>query len=151
MQMEIVNTSSRNPVVILNLTSPTPDAKSVVALLKSQRRTINMPAIPKKKTSQTVWVAKWEHKHGDDIAIHATEESARKQLVAWTRTALEDFDDWEGRYAALSDDALIEAWPDITGETEFLYVEDHILHSADVWDEVAKETIKSVDVFETPN
>jgi len=109
-----------------------------------------MPVIPKKKASQTVWVAKWEHKHGDDIAIHATEESARKQLVAWARTALEDYDDWEGRYASLSDDALIEKWSDITGETEFLYVEDHILHSADVWDEVSEKTIKDVDVFEIP-
>ena len=114
-----------------------------------------MPAIPKKKTSQTVWVAKWEHKHGDDMAIHATEEGARKQLVAWTRAAIEDFDDWEGRYAALSDDALIEAWPDITGETEFLYVEDHILYGPEVWEEASEKVwkrdhMKNVDVFETP-
>ena len=102
-----------------------------------------MPAIPKKKTSETVWVAKWEHKHGDDIAIHATEE--------WARTVLEDFDDWEGRYAALSDVALIEKWSDITGETEFLYVEDHILYGPEVWEEVSEKTIKSVDVFETLN
>jgi len=114
-----------------------------------------MPAISKKKTSETVWVAKWEHKHGDDIAIHATEEGARKQLVAWTRAAIEDFDDWEGRYAALSDDALIEAWPDITGETEFLYVEDHILYGPEVWEEASEKVwkrdhMKNVDVFETP-
>jgi len=115
-----------------------------------------MPVIPKKKTSQTVWVAKWEHKHGDDIAIHTTEEGAQKQLVAWARAALEDFDDWEGRYAALSDVALIEKWSDITGETEFLYVEDHILYGPEVWEEASEKVwkrdhMKNVDVFETPN
>ena len=109
-----------------------------------------MPAIPNKKTFETVWVAKWEHKHGDDIAIHATEESARKQLVAWARAALEDFDDWEGRYATLSEDALIEKWSDITGETEFLYVEDHVLNSADVWDEMQEKSTKEIDVFDVP-
>jgi len=109
-----------------------------------------MPVIPKKKTSQTVWVAKWEHKHGDDIAIHATEEGAQKQLVVWAHAALEDFDDWEGRYAALGDDDLIEKLSDNTGETEFLYVEDHILYGADVWEEVSEKTIKDVDVFEFP-
>ena len=97
-----------------------------------------MPAIPKTKASQTVWVAKWEHKHGEDLAIHTTEEGARKQLVAWARETLDDWcsdpkDDWDKEHAALDDAALIEAWREITGETESLYVEDHLLYSADAW------------------
>ena len=112
-----------------------------------------MPAIPKKKTSETVWVAKWEHKHGDDIAIHATEEGAGKQCATWAREVLGEWATPEelSFYNDLTDDDLIAAWPEITGETEFLYVEDHILYSADVWEEVSEKTIKSVDVFETPN
>jgi len=48
----------------------------------------------------------------------------------------------------LSDDALIEKWPDITGETEFLYVEAHILYGPEVWDKVWEKTIKDVDPFD---
>ena len=98
-----------------------------------------MLATPKTQpTQQTVWVAKWEHKHGGDISLHATEEGARKQLAAWARETLDDWcsdpkDDWDKEHAALDDAALIEAWPEITGETESLYVEDHLLYSADAW------------------
>ena len=118
-----------------------------------------MPAIPKKKTSETVWAAKWEHKHGEDISLHTTEEGARKQLVAWARETLDGWHidgkqysslDWDQEHPTFDDDALIEAWPELTGETEFLYVEDHILYGAEVWDEMQEKTIKSVDVFETP-
>jgi len=107
-----------------------------------------MPAIPKKKTSQTVWVAKWEHKHGDDIAIHATEEGARKQLVTWARGVLEDWQD--DSYKNVSDKDLLDNWPEITGETEFLFVEDHILYGPEVWDEMQGKSIKEIDVFEAP-
>ena len=103
-----------------------------------------MPAIPKTKKSQTVWAAKWEHKHGEDISLHTTEEGARKQLVAWARGSL---DGWN---ADANDQDLVDNWCEITGETEALYVEDHILHSADVWEEVSEKTIKDVDVFEFP-
>ena len=118
-----------------------------------------MPAVPKTKTSETVWLAKWEHKHGEDISLHTTEEGARKQLVAWARETLEEWHidgkqysslDWDQEHPTFDDDALIEAWPELTGETEFLYVEDHILYGAEVWDEMQEKTIKSVDVFETP-
>jgi len=119
-----------------------------------------MPAIPKTKKSQTVWAAKWEHKHGEDISLHTTEEGARKQLVAWARETLEEWHIDGKQYSSLDvcgeehptfdDDALIEAWPELTGETEFLYVEDHILHSAEVWEEVSEKTLKEIDVFEFP-
>jgi len=104
-----------------------------------------MPAIPKKKTSQTVWAAKWEHKHGEDISLHTTEEGARKQLVAWARETLDGWHIDGKQYSSLDvcgeehptfdDDALIKAWPELTGETEFLCVEDHVLHGPDIWDE----------------
>ena len=111
-----------------------------------------MPAIPNKKTSETVWLAKWDHKHGEDISIHTTEEGAGKQCATWAREALEDWatpEEFEF-YNNLTDDDLIAHWPELTGETEFLFVEDHALYGAEVWDEVSEKTIKSVDVFETP-
>jgi hypothetical protein len=109
-----------------------------------------MPAIPKKETSETVWLAKWDHKHGEDISIHTTEEGAGKQCATWAREALEDWAIPEELefYKYLPDDDLIAHWPELTGETEFLFVEDHILYGAEVWDEVSEKTIKSVDVFE---
>ena len=88
------------------------------------------------KTSQTVWAAKWEHKHGEDISLHTTEEGARKQLVAWARGNLEVWDPYVDNletYASKSDEDLIDDWGDITGYTESLYVEDHLLYSADAW------------------
>jgi hypothetical protein len=111
-----------------------------------------MPAIPKTKASQTVWVAKWEHKHGEDISIHTTEEGARKQLVAWARGTLDEWHIDGKQYSSLDvcgeehptfdDDALIKAWSELTGETEVLYVEDHILYGPKGWDEVRENTIK---------
>mgnify|MGYP003127357474 CR=1 FL=1 len=103
-----------------------------------------MLASPKTKTSQTVWAAKWEHKHGEDISIHTTQEGAQKQLVAWARETLEDWssdpqDEWDKEHAKLDDENLIKAWTDITGGSEFLYVEDHVLHSANVWEEVSED------------
>ena len=111
-----------------------------------------MPAIPKKKPSQTVWLAKWDHKHGEDISIHTTEEGAGKQCTTWARQALEDWATPEELefYSDLTDDDLIAAWPEITGETEFLFVEDHILYGPEVWDEMQGKSIKEIDVFETP-
>ena len=96
-----------------------------------------MLAIPKTKKSQTVWAAKWEHKHGEDISLHTTEEGARKQLVAWARGTLED---WQAdSYKNVNDKDLVANWCEITGETEVLYVEDHVLYGPEVWDEVQKE------------
>ena len=100
-----------------------------------------MPAIPKKKTSQIVWAAKWEHKHGEDISLHTTEEGAGKQCALWAREALEEWATPEelSSYNDLTDDDLLARWPELTGETEFLFVEDHVLHGPDVWDEVWDE------------
>jgi len=111
-----------------------------------------MPAIPKTKTSQTVWVAKWDHKHGEDLTLHTTEEGAGKQCAAWAREELESWATPEELdfYKNLSDDDLISQWGELTGEHEYFSVEDHMLHSADVWEEVSEKTIKDVDVFEFP-
>ena len=105
-----------------------------------------MPAIPKKTTPRTVWVAKWEHKHGEDLAIHTTEEGARKQLVAWAREALDDWQDESCKN--VSDHDLVANWREITGETEALYVEDHVLYGAEEWNEAskAKENIEKWQV-----
>jgi len=96
-----------------------------------------MSAIPKMRpiVQQTVWVAKWEHKHGEDLAIHTTEEGARKQLVAWARGCVEEWTTPEelSFYNNLPDAHLIARWFEITGEAESLYVEDHLLYSADAW------------------
>mgnify|MGYP005829867455 CR=1 FL=1 len=107
-----------------------------------------MPAIPKSKTYETVWLAKWDHKHGEDISIHTTEDGARKQLVTWARGVLEDWQD--DSYKNVSDKDLLDNWPEITGETEFLFVEDHILYGPEVWDEMQGKSIKEIDVFEAP-
>ena len=100
-----------------------------------------MPAIPKTKTSQTVWAAKWEHKHGEDISLHTTEEGAGKQCALWARQALEEWATPEelSFYNDVADDDLLARWPELTGETEFLFVEDHVLHGPEVWDEVWDE------------
>ena len=114
-----------------------------------------MPAIPKKKTSQTVWIAKWEHKHGEDISIHTTEEGAGKQCATWAREALEEWATPDEHleltfYNDLTDDDLIARWPELTGETEFLYVEDHLLHGPEIWDEVWDEAKDEPKTLEEP-
>jgi len=99
-----------------------------------------MPVIPKSKTSETVYVAQWDHKHGQDISIHTTEDGARKQLAAWARGALEDWED--DSYKDVNDEDLLNNWSEITGETEFFSVEDHLLYNASVWGKVSGKSIK---------
>ncbi len=99
-----------------------------------------MPATLKIRpiVQQTVWIAKWVHNHGEDMTIHTTEAGARKQLAAWARETLDDWssdphDEWDKEHAKLDDEGLVKAWPQITGEAESLYIEDHLLYSADAW------------------
>ena len=74
-----------------------------------------------------VFLALWDHKHGQDMSAHTTEEGAFNQCVQWARGTVEE---WEGfadgatiYYAELSDKELFNSWGDITGHTEFLTVE----------------------------
>jgi len=103
-----------------------------------------MPAVPKTKTSQTVWIATWDHKHGVDLSVHNTEEGAAKQCAAWARGALEEWATPEELeyYNNLTDDDLISHWGEISGETEFFEVRRNLLHGPEVWDEVWEKTIK---------
>ena len=111
-----------------------------------------MPAIPKKKTSQTVWIATWDHKHGVDMSVHTTEEGAGKQCAAWARGSLEEWATPEELdfYTNLSDDDLISKWGEISGETEFFEVRRNLLHGPDIWDEVWDEAKDEPKVSEDP-
>jgi len=79
-----------------------------------------------------IFLAVWDHKHGQDVSAHTTEEGADKQLVLWARDNLEEWvypkDDWDNYYADLNDGALIKAWPEVTGDTEFFRVDEVQLH-----------------------
>tara|TARA_Y100001970_G_scaffold52693_1_gene66615 strand:- start:5996 stop:6322 length:327 start_codon:yes stop_codon:yes gene_type:complete len=87
---------------------------------------------------KTIYLAVREHKHGVDNSAHTTETGAKKQLAAWARETLDDWHIDGKQYSSLDvcgeehptfeDDALIEAWPELTGETEFLRVEMLHLH-----------------------
>jgi hypothetical protein len=74
-----------------------------------------------------VFLALWDHKHGQDMSAHTSEQGAFNQCVQWARGTVED---WEGfadgatfYYTELSDKELFSSWSDITGHTEFLTVE----------------------------
>ena len=102
-----------------------------------------MPAIPKRQ--QSVYLAKWDHKHGQDISAHTTEDGAYNQCIQWARDTLED---WGGDlYENISDAELFSNWTEITGYNEFFEVDELPLHD----DGQQKSDTQSVDVFETPN
>jgi hypothetical protein len=79
-----------------------------------------------------IFLAVWDHKHGQDVSAHVTEDGAQKQLVIWARENLEEWvypkDDWDNYYTGLNDGALIKAWPEVTGNTEFFRVDEVQLH-----------------------
>ena len=88
-----------------------------------------MPAIPKKK-QQTIYLAIWDHKHGQDVSAHTTEEGARKQLVDWARDALLEWQthEEESYYGNMRDSDLLGCWSEITGDTEFFRVDEALLN-----------------------
>ena len=83
---------------------------------------------------KTIYLAQWDHKHGQDVSAHLSEASARKQCVAWMR---EHFDDWcsflepdkEEYFKSLNDTDLFNAWGEITGYTEFMSIVPIALHA----------------------
>ena len=74
-----------------------------------------------------VFLALWDHKHGQDMSAHTTEEGAFNQCVQWARGTVEEWegfaDEGEAVYAELSDKELFSSWGDITGHTEFFTIE----------------------------
>ena len=103
-----------------------------------------MPVIPKKQP-QVIYLAKWDHKHGQDISAYATEDSAYDQCIQWARATLKDWGD--DSYDNFSDAELFSNWTEITGYNEFFEVDELPLHD----DSPQKSDAQSVDVFETPN
>ena len=90
---------------------------------------MSIPHYPK-----TIYLAQWDHKHGQDVSAHASEDGAFEQCVAWMR---EHFDEWRGfldpdeeeHYKSLKDTDLFSAWSEITGHTEFMSVVPIALHA----------------------
>ena len=81
------------------------------------------------EAQKTIFCAVWEHKRGQAVSAHTTREGAFKQCVTWARNELTS----EARYSktdhrVLSDSDLIESWPEITGDTEFIHVNELLLH-----------------------
>ena len=80
--------------------------------------------------AKRIYLAVWDHKHGQDVSAHTTENGAAKQCTLWAREALED---WLTReevdyHENLSDDELLRHWPEISGDTEFFRVDEVQLH-----------------------
>ncbi len=73
----------------------------------------------------TIFLAKWLHKHGEDVAAFYEEDAAYKQCVLWMRETLADWTDGQSDY---TDDALFDSWTEITGENEFMSVEPLEVH-----------------------
>ena len=88
-----------------------------------------MPQLPigtkRAHMPQTVFIAIWEHKHGEDMSVHSTRGAAWTQCVEWARGALEVQQD--NSYENYTDEDLFWAWPEITGDTEFLTIRETTL------------------------
>ena len=74
-----------------------------------------------------IFLALWDHKHGQDMSAHTTEQGAFNQCVQWARGTVEEWEErsWQkvGGIAELSDKELFSSWGDITGHTEFFTIE----------------------------
>ena len=77
-------------------------------------------------SQKTIYLAQWDHKHGQDISAHTTNDGAFKQCVEWAREALGEWipyaDDAE-EYSNMNDEELVANWGEITGYTEFFNVD----------------------------
>lgn len=81
------------------------------------------------EAQKTIFLAVWDHKHGQNVAAHTTENGARKQLVAWARDALSDWLDYGDKdYAKMSDSDLLDNWGEISGYTEYFEVQGVLLN-----------------------
>ena len=88
-----------------------------------------MPVIPKKK-QQTIHLAIWDHKHGQDVSAHTTEDGAQNQCIEWAREAIDEWATKEEQdyYTNMNDSDLLGDWGEISGYTEFFEVRAVLLH-----------------------
>jgi hypothetical protein len=75
-----------------------------------------------------VFLALYDHKHGQDMSAHTTEQGAFNQCAQWARNGLQDM--WNSltseeykSYSEMSDDDLVACWSKLTGWTEFFKIE----------------------------
>ena len=83
------------------------------------------------QNQQQIYLAQWDHKHGQDISAHTTHDGAAKQCVEWARDALEEWMPYapDGEeYSSLNDEELVANWGEITGYTEFFKVDSLLLN-----------------------
>ena len=82
--------------------------------------------------SKTIYLAMHDHKHGLDTTAHTTREGAKKWCISVMRETLEDWGPSSlVECSNLSDTELWQAWPEITGETEFFSIEPTQLHESE--------------------
>lgn len=82
--------------------------------------------------SKTIYLAMHAHKHGLDTTAHTTREGAKNWCISVMRETLEDWGDGEPwNWDEVTDAELWQAWPEITGETEFFSIEPTQLHESE--------------------
>lgn len=76
-----------------------------------------------------IYLATWDHKHGQDISAHTTNDGAFKQCVKWARETLEEWtcfcEDERTvlHYEEMNDEELVGEWGELTGYSEFFKVD----------------------------
>ena len=68
----------------------------------------------------TVYVVVYDHKHGQDLSVHKTLDSARRTEMMRENLATWNDDD----YNNIPDDELHLHWPELSGYTEFFQLKD---------------------------
>ena len=71
-----------------------------------------------------IFLAKYEHKHGTDERAYKTRQGASWQLEQWAEEYVAEWDTCRANTARMPADNLVEQWTDITGGSEFLYIEE---------------------------
>jgi len=76
------------------------------------------------KVRGSIFLAEYNHKHGDDYSVHTTEEGAQNWFRGIVSDWKEEFIDSgdEDPYNDYSLDDLIDCWGDVTGHTEFFNI-----------------------------
>ena len=79
------------------------------------------PQRPSPKILNTVYVVVYDHKHGQDLSVHKTLDSARVKRTQMMRENLAEWND--NNYNNIPDDKLHLHWPELSGYTEFFSIE----------------------------
>jgi len=69
-----------------------------------------------------VFVLKFDHKHGTDIAVHSSKDGAFASAILYMRSAAAE---WGEEVEHLSDDELWRLWAELSGETEFFSIDEY--------------------------